>query len=210
MFERRCRRGDRYGGGDGAVPAPAGTYYPGLRRLIDERDDAALAYVEQTLEACAPFIGGGFDVDGVRPDRGELLDGHRRARDARPRRSARRISIRPIPIISRCSIICSDTPRHRLLPPALDRDRDGRRRAMSTRFVAAAQARERGASAGYIQRIERAFRADRRRSRAVRDRLVIYQGRAAPFGHHPAGMTSQRRSARRAADRQYLHPGIAT
>jgi hypothetical protein len=47
------------------VPFPAApNYYPGLRRVIAESDAAAYAYVVRTLEAAAPFIGGGFDVDG--------------------------------------------------------------------------------------------------------------------------------------------------
>jgi hypothetical protein len=41
----------------------AGNYYPGLRRIIDERDEAGFAYVGETLRAAAPFIGGAFDVD---------------------------------------------------------------------------------------------------------------------------------------------------
>lgn len=41
-----------------------GSYYPGLRRILGERDRAASAYVRQTLEACAPLIGGAFDADG--------------------------------------------------------------------------------------------------------------------------------------------------
>lgn len=44
-------------------PRIAGNYYPGLRRIIDERDDAAFAYVSETLRAAAPFIGGAFDLD---------------------------------------------------------------------------------------------------------------------------------------------------
>ncbi|QDZ06066.1 hypothetical protein FPZ24_00075 [Sphingomonas panacisoli] len=44
-------------------PSAAGTYYPGVRQPI-RAHDAAWSYVERTLEAAAPFIGGGFDVDG--------------------------------------------------------------------------------------------------------------------------------------------------
>ena len=43
-------------------PSSSGTYYPGLRRPIAV-GDAAYDYVERLLEAAAPFIGGGFDVD---------------------------------------------------------------------------------------------------------------------------------------------------
>jgi hypothetical protein len=45
-------------------PAAQGVYYPGLRRIVTPRDEAAYAYVERLLEAAAPFIGGGFEVDG--------------------------------------------------------------------------------------------------------------------------------------------------
>lgn len=39
------------------------TYYPGLRRIVVERDEEAFAYVCRLLEIAAPFIGGGFDAD---------------------------------------------------------------------------------------------------------------------------------------------------
>jgi hypothetical protein len=43
-------------------PRIAGNYYPGVRRHILERDEAAFAYVAETLRMAAPFIGGAFDV----------------------------------------------------------------------------------------------------------------------------------------------------
>ncbi|HLQ12457.1 MAG TPA: DUF6445 family protein [Steroidobacteraceae bacterium] len=45
-------------------PAIEGNYYPGLRRVITGADGPANAYVEQSCERLAPFIGGAFDVDG--------------------------------------------------------------------------------------------------------------------------------------------------
>ena len=42
----------------------AGNYYPGLRRIITEADEAANLYVERTCEAAAQFVAGAFDVDG--------------------------------------------------------------------------------------------------------------------------------------------------
>jgi Family of unknown function (DUF6445) len=42
----------------------AGNYYPGLRRIITEADQAANDYVERTCEAAAQFVAGAFDVDG--------------------------------------------------------------------------------------------------------------------------------------------------
>jgi hypothetical protein len=42
-------------------PPSAGTYYPGLRRILSEADGPAWSYVEATLRAAAPFLGGAFD-----------------------------------------------------------------------------------------------------------------------------------------------------
>ena len=63
---------DFSGDGDGLVAiaqalAPyddAGNYYPGLRRIITEADEAANLYVERTCEAAAQFVAGAFDVEG--------------------------------------------------------------------------------------------------------------------------------------------------
>jgi hypothetical protein len=44
-------------------PSGQGNYYPGLRRPITEADAAAYDYVARMLEAAAPYIGGGFDLD---------------------------------------------------------------------------------------------------------------------------------------------------
>jgi hypothetical protein len=41
----------------------AGNYYPGLRRVITETDEAANAYVERTCQKAAQFVAGAFDVD---------------------------------------------------------------------------------------------------------------------------------------------------
>ena len=52
------------------APYPAdNSYYPGVRRVITGGDAAADAYVTETCERAAPFIGGGFDVDSF-----DLLD----------------------------------------------------------------------------------------------------------------------------------------
>lgn len=44
-------------------PASAGTYYPGLRRVIAPIDGAPFLAVSHLLEDAAPFIGGGFDFE---------------------------------------------------------------------------------------------------------------------------------------------------
>lgn len=48
------------------APFPRGPNpgYPGVRRVVVEGDAAAFGYVRRLLEAAAPFIGGGFDMDG--------------------------------------------------------------------------------------------------------------------------------------------------
>ena len=52
------------------APFPAGPhFYPGVRRVIDERDALAWSYVQRTVEAAAPFVAGAFDCDGF-----DLLD----------------------------------------------------------------------------------------------------------------------------------------
>ncbi|MBB4153566.1 hypothetical protein GGQ80_001468 [Sphingomonas jinjuensis] len=45
-------------------PAVAGSYYPGVRRVLTPADGAAHGYATALLQAVAPFIGGAFDVDG--------------------------------------------------------------------------------------------------------------------------------------------------
>lgn len=45
------------------LPRVAGSHYPGLRRVIDERDADGFAYVRQLLEDAAQFIAGAFDID---------------------------------------------------------------------------------------------------------------------------------------------------
>ena len=40
-------------------------YYPGLRRIITEKDGDANAYVERTCQEAAQFIAGAFDVGGI-------------------------------------------------------------------------------------------------------------------------------------------------
>ncbi len=46
------------------APYPPHTnYYPGVRRIIGSGDIAAEAYVTETCERAAQFIGGGFDID---------------------------------------------------------------------------------------------------------------------------------------------------
>lgn len=48
----------------GLAPYPVhANYYPGVRRVITGADEAADAYVAETCERAAQFIGGAFDID---------------------------------------------------------------------------------------------------------------------------------------------------
>lgn len=51
---------------DAMAPFPPiqGNYYPGLRRIFGAEDTAAYAYAMRACQAAAPFIGGGFGVQG--------------------------------------------------------------------------------------------------------------------------------------------------
>jgi hypothetical protein len=44
-------------------PSTQGNYYPGVRRPIGEDDESAHAYVVETCNRAAPFIGGAFDFE---------------------------------------------------------------------------------------------------------------------------------------------------
>lgn len=44
-------------------PALQGNYYPGLRRMIRQADQAADSYVEETCERAGQFIAGAFEID---------------------------------------------------------------------------------------------------------------------------------------------------
>ena len=45
------------------IPPSAGPYYPGIRRIVSKADPDAWSYVEATLRAASPFLGGAFDFD---------------------------------------------------------------------------------------------------------------------------------------------------
>ena len=51
-------------------PEVTSEYYPGVRRVLNERDEYAWTYVRRACEGAAQFIAGAFDVEGF-----ELLRG---------------------------------------------------------------------------------------------------------------------------------------
>ena len=90
-----------------ALSGVEGNYYPGVRRVIGRADADADAYVERTCREAAQFIAGAFDVDGFDLVEASFSMVTTRAVANCGRRSARRISIRPIRSISRCCTICA-------------------------------------------------------------------------------------------------------
>lgn len=164
--------------------ASRGTYYPGLRRIITPTDQAANAYVEQMLEAAAPFIGGAFDFD-----RFDLLEASFSMVTALPD------ALSPV---QRAPHFDSTDPNYlALLHYLTDTPGTAFYRQRSTgieivdngnvdRFVAAARA-ESAAMAGYIRQSGSYFeQIGAVEGRA--DRLVIYRGNMLHSGIIPEGM----------------------
>jgi hypothetical protein len=169
------------------APFPrSGNYYPGLRRVITGADGDAMAYVEQTLEAAATYIGGGFDADAF-----DLLEGSFSMVTADPaalspaQRAPHFDSTDPryIAVLH----YLSDTPGtgtafYRQRSTGIEQVDDGNVEA----FVAAAK-RESAALQGYIQGSNPAFEQIGV-VEAAPDRLVIYQGCLLHSGIIPSGM----------------------
>ena len=170
-------------------PAVAGSYYPGVRRVIDEADGEAFDYVQNTCEQAAQFIAGAFDVDGFK-----LLEASFSMVTARPEelRSAQR-----------APHFDSTDPKYFALlhylrvPPgtgtAFYRQRStGIERVTEqnvARFVrtAEADASRLSADSGYIQGSDPYFEQIGA-IEAVTDRLLIYQGSLLHSGMIPPDM----------------------
>ena len=163
----------------------SGTYYPGLREKIGERDPA-WAYVSRTLQEAAPFIGGGFDADGF-----ELLEA-----------SFSMVTAPPASLVpAQRAPHFDSTDRnylailHYLSVPSASGTAFFRQRATGIevidtanvdRFVAAAR-RESVGLAGYVQGSNEAFE-EIGRVEAVPDRLLIYRGSLLHSGIIPPDM----------------------
>ena len=170
-------------------PAIAGNYYPGLRRVIAAADGPANAYVEQSCERLAPFIGGAFDVDGF-----DLIEASFSMVTAAPS------TLTPI---QRAPHFDSTDPKHFAVlhylhvphgsGTAFYRQRStGIERvteANVTTFVerARAEAAELPADSGYIHGSDRFFEQIGA-VEAVPDRLIVYRGSQLHSGIIPAGM----------------------
>ncbi|HEX8667574.1 MAG TPA: DUF6445 family protein [Allosphingosinicella sp.] len=170
------------------APYPPGrNYYPGLRRLIGQRDSSAMAYVEDLLRSAATFIGGAFEIDLF-----DLLEASFSMVTADPgsltpaQRAPHFDSVNPnyIAVLH----YLSDTPGtgtafYRQRTTDIERVDE----TNVDRFVAAAQ-RESAALRGYIQGSNPAFEQIGA-VEAEPDRLVIYQGCLLHSGIIPPGMS---------------------
>ena len=171
-------------------PALKSNYYPGVRRIVEPRDEAANAYVEQSCRDASQFIAGAFDVDAF-----TLLEA-----------SFSIVSCRPDQLsgAQRAPHFDSPDPKHYALlhylrvPPgsgtAFYRQRStGIERvteANIARFVTTAE-REAAmlpADSGYISGSDPFFEQIGA-VEAVPDRLLIYQGSLLHSGLIPQGMS---------------------
>lgn len=168
---------------------PDDSYYPGVRRAITADDAAADAYVTETCERAAQFIGGGFDVDSF-----DLLDA-----------SFSIVSTPPAGLSPPQRAPHFDTPDpnhlallHYLRVPAGSGTAFYRQRSTGIErvtednlesFVCAAQAdaTRLPSDSGYIPGSD-AFYEQIGAVEAVPDRLVIYQGSVLHSGVIPAEM----------------------
>lgn len=174
----------------GPLPQHAGNYYPGRRRVIDEADGAANAYVERLCREAAPFIAGAFDCD-----RFDLLEA-----------SFSMVTTDPAALApaQKAPHFDSTEPTylallHYLHVPAGSGTAFYRQRSTGIeqvsesnveQFVRTAE-REAAmlpAGSGYIQGSD-AFFEQIGRVEGVADRLVIYQGSLLHSGIIPAGMS---------------------
>lgn len=170
-------------------PAVAGSYYPGVRRVIGETDAEAFTYVERTCERAAQFIAGAFDIDSF-----DLLEASFSMVTARPS------ELRPA---QRAPHFDSTDPRYFALlhylrvPPdtgtAFYRQRSTGIELVTeenvARFVRTAEADARllPADNGYIQGSD-AYFEQIGVIEAVPDRLLIYQGSLLHSGIIPPDM----------------------
>ena len=153
---------------------PAGTHFPGLRRIVGPGDAAANGYVDALLERIAPLIAGAFDLD--RFDLAEAsfsLVTARAAALAPPQRMPHFDAVDPdyLAILHYLTPAPgSGTAFYRQRATGVERVDEGNR----ARFIAAAR-RDGGALTGYTNASNLLFEQTEAVEAAV-DRLLIYQG----------------------------------
>jgi len=189
-FSGRCDEIVRIAEELAPYPGVSGGYYPGVRRVITEADEAANDYVERTCEVAAQFIAGAFDVAGF-----DLIEA-----------SFSIVTLHPSELqpAQRAPHFDSDDPKqyallHYLRVPGESGTAFYRQRSTGiervtpanlARFVetAKAEAARLDPGSGYIRGSD-AFFEQIGAVEAVPDRLVIYQGSLLHSGIIPDGMS---------------------
>jgi hypothetical protein len=171
-------------------PEVTNEYYPGVRRVLDERDEFAWTYVRRACEGAAQFIAGAFDVEGF-----ELLRG-----------SFSMVTVQPdqLSLPQRAPHFDSTDPKYYALLHYL-RVPDGsgtafyRQRSTSIERITEAnvdcfvstserEGAQLPADSGYINGSD-AFFEQIGAIEAVADRMIIYQGSLLHSGIIPPGMS---------------------
>jgi hypothetical protein len=173
------------------APYPRHTnYYPGLRRVITKSDDAANAFVEETCQRAAQFVGGAFDIECF-----DLLEASfslvtRLPRDLTPPQRAPHFDTtdqKHLALLHYLSVPPhSGTAFYRQRSTGIERvTEDNLALFVQTAKSEAAQL---PADSGYIRGSD-AFFEQIGEVEAVPDRMIIYQGSLLHSGIIPADMT---------------------
>ena len=171
-------------------PDESASYYPGVRRLVDERDGQAFEYMQHCCREAAQFIAGAFDVEGF-----DLIEASFSMVTRHPSKLS---SAQRAPHFDSTDQKYFALLHYLRVPPdsgtAFYRQRStGIERVTESnldQFVRAAKAdaAQLAADSGYIRGSDEYFE-EIGKVEAVADRMVIYQGSLLHSGIIPAGMT---------------------
>ena len=171
-------------------PADASSYYPGVRRIIDERDEAAFAYARRTCENAGPYIAGAFDVDEFKLLEASFSIVSLPPGELSPAQRAPHFDSTDQNYFALLHYLCvppgSGTAFYRQRSTGIERVTDNNVEAfvLAAKSEAAALAADSGYIRGSDEFFEQIGSVD-----AIPDRLVIYQGSLLHSGIIPSAMT---------------------
>jgi len=172
------------------APYPAQmNYYPGVRRVITRADAAADAYVEETCQRAAQFIGGAFEIDRFDLIEASFSIVSRKPSDLSPAQRAPHFDTTDPKHLALLHYLrvppSSGTGFYRQRPTGIERVTE----ANLDRFVRTARtdAAQLPPESGYIERSDE-FYEQIAAIEAVPDRLIIYQGSLLHSGIIPPDM----------------------
>ena len=172
------------------APYPAQmNYYPGVRRVITRADAAADAYVEETCQRAAQFIGGAFEIDRFDLIEASFSIVSRKPSDLSPAQRAPHFDTTDPKHLALLHYLrvppSSGTGFYRQRPTGIERVTE----ANLDRFVRTARtdAAQLPPESGYIERSDE-FYEQIGAIEAVPDRLIIYQGSLLHSGIIPPDM----------------------